>query len=223
MLDALKKSRDKLDSIVMFANKENERRSELEAEYIKNQNKLEQLSILERENDYCLNVVLNKAVSYRDSTVTFIEDRITSSLGRAFPNEKYSAKIRFGVSRNKDTAELKLIRLGKEYIVALNGGRLSQQLVSCSAVTAINSIRGSKMLYLDEALASSDVDTVKDLSPMVKNLVDDGFQVILIEHKENLYNNITRRQHHFVKTYPDLSGRSGVTTEDYIEEEVGVN
>lgn len=203
-------------SLIKFSEMENSRKKDFEEKYVKDYNLLSQLTEMLKETDFALAVASAEATAYRDSTVVFIENKITESLGLAFPNEKYTSKIEFGnTAKGRRTAELKLRRFGKDYTTSLQGGKLSQQLVSCSGVTAVNSIRGSSMMFLDEALASSDVDTVKDLSVMIQQLVDDGYQILLIEHKEGLYQSLARRHHYFTKNYPMLDGATSVSSEDY--------
>lgn len=202
---------------IEFAKRENERLGEVRKQYIKLKSKINNLHLMEKETLFALEVVNAKAIEYRDSTVSFIEDEIDKSLQVAFPQELYESKISFNRVRNKDVASLKLCRSGSEYIVSLQGGRLSQQLVSCSAVSAINTVRGSRMLYLDEALASADKDTIHDLSSMIKSQIDAGFQIILIEHKEGLYNSLPRMQHQFSKEYPNAIGESVVESIEYEE------
>ena len=93
-----------------------------------------------------------------------------------------------------EVAKLELTSNGKSYSLGVQGGRFSQQLSGLAMTSVINEVKGAEFFLLDEALASADVTSIEEAYPLLDNLVKQGIQVILIEHKEGLYSKLSRRE-----------------------------
>ena len=150
-------------------------------------------------------VVNKKASDFTQGRQALIERSVEDNLKYIFPEENFKVKLNLDVSRTgKETCQL---LLGKEVNGSVvnysptnaQNGRFVRQLISLVIIYTINMLRGSDMIYMDEALASSDKDNLTKLEPLLNRMRDSNMQVVLIEHKSELYDNIDRRHIKLVK------------------------
>lgn len=144
-------------------------------------------------------VVNKKASDFTQGRQSLIEKSVEENLKYIFPEENFKVKLNLDVSKTgKETCQL---LLGKEQNGVISNysptnaqnGRFVRQLISLVIIYTINMLRGSDMIYMDEALASSDKQNLTRLEPLLKRMRDSNMQVILIEHKSELYDNVDRR------------------------------
>lgn len=150
-------------------------------------------------------VVNKKASDFTQGRQALIERSVEDNLKYIFPEENFKVKLNLDVSRTgKETCQL---LLGKEVNGSVvnysptnaQNGRFVRQLISLVIIYTINMLRGSDMIYMDEALASSDKENLTKLEPLLNRMRDSNMQVVLIEHKSELYDNIDRRHIKLVK------------------------
>ena len=150
-------------------------------------------------------VVNKKASDFTQGRQALIERSVEDNLKYIFPEENFKVKLNLDVSKTgKETCQL---LLGKEVNGSVvnysptnaQNGRFVRQLISLVIIYTINMLRGSDMIYMDEALASSDKDNLTKLEPLLNRMRDSNMQVVLIEHKSELYDNIDRRHIKLVK------------------------
>ena len=140
-----------------------------------------------------------KSSTYTDERKQVIEKIVEENLLYIFPEERFKAQLSLDVSRKgRETCQL-LIGVpsgsGVSYAATTaQNGRFVRQLVSLVVVYSLNYLRGSDTLFIDEALASSDKDNLTKLKPLLDRITESGIQIILIEHKPELYNGVDRRQ-----------------------------
>ena len=150
-------------------------------------------------------VVNKKASDFTQGRQALIERSVEENLKYIFPEENFKVKLNLDVSKTgKETCQL---LLGKEVNGSVvnysptnaQNGRFVRQLISLVIIYTINMLRGSDVIYMDEALASSDKDNLTKLEPLLNRMRDSNMQVVLIEHKSELYDNIDRRHIKLVK------------------------
>jgi len=186
-------------AILQTAVESNERQLKVEEKYQKIADLLREL------RDYTsmlktLHAVVNKKASeFTQGRKSLLEQTVEDNLRYIFPEENFRVKLDLDVSKTgKETCKL---LLGKEENGKVSAytptnaqnGRFVRQLISLVIVYTINLLRGSDMVYMDEALASSDKDNLTKLEPLLNRMIDSKMQVILIEHKPELYENVSRR------------------------------
>lgn len=154
----------------------------------------------------------------RNSRIELLEKEIELNLQLIFPDEEFKVKINFEYSRDNSTASL---LIGKEFdggIVyeeprAQNGGFV-KQLTSLSVVYTIFNFLGGKVLYMDEALASGDPESLLCTEDLFIRLLEKGVQIVAVEHKEEMYTRIPRKMLYLNKDR--VSGEVSVEREEVI-------
>lgn len=143
----------------------------------------------------------DRASKYTDERKNLIESVVESNLEYLFPEERFKVKIDLDVSKKgRESCQLLLgSRVpGTSELVysptSAQNGRFVRQLISMVVVYSLNYYRGLDTIFFDETLSSSDKVNLTKLKPLLDRMCEDGIQVILIEHKAELYNNVTRRQ-----------------------------
>lgn len=165
-----------------------------------------------------LHSIVNKKITdFTNGRQRLIEQTVEDNLRYIFPEENFKVKLNLDVSKTgKETCQL---LLGKEFggqIISYSptnaqNGRFVRQLISLVVVYTINLLRGSDMIYMDEALASSDKNNLTKLEPLLDRMIESNMQVILIEHKPELYENIERR--HFVLNKERVTGVTSIVSQ----------
>lgn len=142
-----------------------------------------------------LAVCNKKAEKFTVDRISLVEKTVEDNLRYVFPEEDFKVKFDMGISKTgRETCRLLLGKGNKYSATSAQNGRFVRQLISVVVVYTLNYLRGADTMYLDEALASSDKDNLTKLKPLLDRMREDGTQVILIEHKPELYNNVDRRQ-----------------------------
>lgn len=160
------------------------------------------------------------AENYRESRIGYLEQEIENNLAYLIPEENFRVKIEFSSRDGVENANLYIMKKGgtRWSLPKARNGRFIRQIISFTAMYTINRLRGSKTIFSDEALASADKKNLLNLKPMLDNLIDDGFQIVVIEHKPELYQTLDRREFKLVKDrrlgYLTIEG-----VKDYVQSE----
>ena len=147
-----------------------------------------------------------RAAKYTDERKSLIEKVVESNLTYLFPEERFKVKIDLDVSKKgREACQLLLgsrVPGTSELIyspTSAQNGRFVRQLISMVVVYSLNKLRGLDTIFFDETLSSSDRVNLTKLKPLLDRIRDDGMQVILIEHKSELYSDVERRQFNLYK------------------------
>ena len=138
--------------------------------------------------------------NYKQRRIDFLSNYIENNIATIFPKEGYKARIKIDPRYNKQHAHLELIsRNGYVGVPHMNSGKLLQELISFSSAIAIAECLGKNKFYMDEAFAASSPENLTKVGLLLKKLVDENFQILLIEQKDDIYKDIPRREIHIAK------------------------
>lgn len=187
------------ESTLTSAEKTNNELRKAQEKYEECREARDQINAYHRKMSLLYNICNKKASEFTEGRVKLIEQTVEDNLMYIFPEEKFKVKLDLDVSKNgRETCQLLLGKStprGIEYApTTAQNGRFVRQLISVVVIYTINYLRGCDMIYMDEALASSDKYNLTKLKPLLDKMRESGMQVVLIEHKPELYNNVTRRQ-----------------------------
>lgn len=146
-----------------------------------------------------INIITKYTANIKKARIELLESEIEANLIYLYPDEKFKVTFEFSQNRGRETAELKLGRNGCIFNVKAQNGRFVRQLISLSCMYTVNKLRESKTLIMDEALSSSDKDNLSNLKPLMNKMIEDGMQLIVIEHKDELYKDVERRMFYLEK------------------------
>lgn len=171
-------------------------------------------------------VCLREANEYKESRLDMLIKQAESVLALAFPNENFRVRFDFTMYGKESHVQLKI---GHEHDpedkwlspVTANGGCV-KQLLSASIVASICVLNHVDYLFLDEFFCSSDPVVVSKVGQFIESLSSLGLQLVLIEHKPNLYGDIERRDILLRKDHSrrevELVSNEQITTELFEEE-----
>lgn len=144
-----------------------------------------------------------KVEQYRDECIRNLEDRIENILEILMPEEQFKVQITFKLFRGKYYSD---ILIGKESNGQIQwgpprtqNGDFLKQLISCSAVWALNLLLGSSYILMDEPFSSADPVNVSKLQPIFDMMLESGMQIIVIEHKVELYEGVRHNEINLLK------------------------
>ena len=160
---------------------------------------LENIRAYKKKLELLLAVCNKKAESFMNERVSLLEQTVQDNLYYVFPEESFIVKLDLDITKaGRESCKLLLGKKTPNGIVfsptTAQNGRFVRQLISVVVVYTLNYLRGSDMMYMDEALASSDKDNLTKLKPLLDRMTKGGMQTILIEHKSELYDDVSRRQ-----------------------------
>lgn len=154
---------------------------------------------------------------YRNTVIRNLELRVQSILAAIFPEENFLVKITYTPNRGHYNSE---VYIGKEgpggkvtwaHPKTANGGFM-KQLISFSIIASINVLLHSNFLFMDEPFSSSDYVNTSKLKPVFNLMLDEGLQLMFIEHKKEMYEHI---DHRLIRLYKHRSANS--SNEGYVE------
>ena len=182
----------------------------VELERAKDMNKhIEEISAEKAEIDALLNDVktyfqaireLSKMVTkesndYKERRLSFLNDKISDSLLKIFPNMGFRADITIREERNKNKAFLVLYdKYNNEILPSVQEGKMCQYLISFSAVSGVIAAHDYNNIYVDEAFGASSMDNLVRIGDIISKTCEEGMQIILVSQNPLLYENIPRRE-----------------------------
>lgn len=182
----------------------------------------EKIAIMDKVYAVCL----REATEYKETRLEMLINQAESVLALAFPNENFKVKFEFSMYGKETHA---LLKIGHEdepeekwlSPVTANGGCV-KQLLSASIVASICVLNHADYLLLDEFFCSSDPVVVSKVGQFIESLSKLGLQLVLIEHKPNLYGSIERqdillRKDHS-KRAVELVSNERITEDKFAEE-----
>ena len=141
-----------------------------------------------------LDVTQKESQKLKETRQFILEQEVTNVLSSVFEGEQFRAKLDVNTNLKTKTADLTLIsRNGYRRKPVLSNGKCAQQVVSFSVVKSVLDFLGCDLVVLDEAFASSDRENLLKLSKLLSETSKEK-QIILVEHKEEIYKNLPRRE-----------------------------
>lgn len=140
-------------------------------------------------------IVMRTLEKRRDSILRSVEERTEAILAVILPDENFHVKISYTTKGKNYVSE---VFVGKESgsgdIIWSRpkgtNGEFMKQLISFSILASINSLLGSKFVLMDEPFSSSDTVNVGKMQPIIEMMLNQGLQLLFIEHKKELYENL---------------------------------
>ena len=121
-----------------------------------------------------------------------ITGTVTAIANLVFPEYDYTYVLDSRVSRGYTYTDL-LFKdsQGRKFVPRHSNGNGLQQLISFGSVATITALSDiTPTLWLDECLSSISPDKAPVAGEILKRYADYGFQMILIEHEDRLFENI---------------------------------
>lgn len=216
-----------LQSQLATAEENNRKKQALMQEYYAYNSKLTELEDYARELTITKKMVMLILDNRRDEIIANLERRAESILAVVLPEENFKIKITYTPNRGNFSSE---VFVGKE---DTNGeviwtrpkgtnGEFVKQLISFAILASMNILLHSNFLFMDEPFSSADPTNVGKLEPIFNLMLEEGLQLLFIEHKKELYDKF---DHNLIQLYK----HRGATTEHdgYVEvqnvERISVN
>lgn len=188
----------RLDMAIEMAESQNTKKKQLEQTIEVMSEKYTQLSNYVSIYENILKVLQVKAANYRAQRKTELEEMTTTVLRAAFPNEDYNIKIDWNSTGVKPTAQILnsvITPDGNEeyYPPSHINGELAKQVIAFTTLCSMCSMLNANFIGYDECLNSGDNESLVDIKPLFDKLMA-TFQIVMIEHKDSLYQNLERRE-----------------------------
>ena len=156
---------------------------------------VEQLESVIAETEKIKVRITNAITSYKSERLELLELEMNKNLGEVFPDRDFVAKFSPEMFRGSEVLELLVGEDGRLAPTEMQNGRLLRQTINFSGTSMIQIMSGCNLLIMDEATNSGDVESIQEIGQLMKNLVDGGYQLIVIEHKHELYEDLPRTQY----------------------------
>lgn len=186
------------DKLAVYKNYQ-ERRKSLEDDYEQISNDISRLQhykkLITADKLYCQKF----SQDFKKDRYNEISDRAEESLGKVFPNDNFMVYLEPRIHGLNNEVRLLLGKNGRVFPMKMQNGRFLRQVTSFSVNTTIQELKDCCPVLMDEALSSGDFESTSTMSLVIKGLIDKGIQMILTEHKPELYNNLPRLQVNLVR------------------------
>lgn len=207
----------KLDMLISMAESKNKQKKELENVVKLMSEKYQKLSQYTNLYENMVKILQARAATYRNQRKTTLEETTTTVLKSAFPDEEYQLKIDWNSNGTRPTAQIlnsvSTADGNVEYYPPSHiNGELAKQVIAFTTLCSMCGMLNADFIGYDECLNSGDNDSLMDIKPLFDTL-QKNFQIIMIEHKDSLYQNLNRREIHIDKvgsTEEPLSGETKI-------------
>lgn len=196
---SLQKQLAVIENNLATAEENNKQKNTYQAEYAEYQAKADRLRYYDQRVSFIYKGAMERVDKFRVQCLDDLERRVESILAVVYPDEDFKVSITFKMFRGAYQSEVLIgkqqadgtIKWGKP---KSRNGEFMKQLVSFSMVASMNLLLGSKFLMMDEPFSSSDPNNVSLLKPVFEMMLENGLQILLIEHKENLFKTIDHNE-----------------------------
>lgn len=137
--------------------------------------------------------------SYKSERLKCLEEQVKENLNKLFPDDNFNVKFETSTYRGKEVIDFYTGHGNKLFPTRMQNGRFFRQVCSFSISTMIQILGGCEILIMDEAINSGDMESTHVVSDLLHNLIDNGYQIILIEHKDTLYKDLPRVQYNLTR------------------------
>lgn len=132
---------------------------------------------------------------YKKRRLDYLTAYINNNLNFIFPSQNLTAEIDSEVKYKSQNVSLRLIDgHGNQRIPYINEGKLFQELISFSASVGLAECLNLTSFYMDEAFAASSPENLSKVGKMLRDMLERGFQIFLIEQKDDIYKDLPRRE-----------------------------
>lgn len=146
-----------------------------------------------------LQLITKITSDYKDARTGALEENLENTLDLAFPDEHFKIKIKYSQRGKQEQAELLIgkmlpngsIKWGSPHC---RSGDFAKQLISLCVVSEITMMLGSEMLFADEPLSNGDKVSLAEIGDFFRRLSEQGLQTLFIEHEEEMYSALPRRE-----------------------------
>lgn len=227
-IDTLRQKSSVLQADIARAEANNQRRASLQAAYDTYSCKANALNQVLVGLQQLKKITMSEMDAHRDGILHSLEQRVESILRIILPEENFRIKITYQVVRGKYQSE---VLIGKENASGeivwsrprgTNGGFM-KQLISFSILASIDILLHSKFLFMDEPFSSSDTINVSKMKPVFDLMLDQGLQLLFIEHKKELYEAIDHNLIHLYKHRSSSDVHAGYVEVERVEKIYGSN
>lgn len=227
-INALRNKSGALQSDIIKAEANNAHRAELTLAYDGYIAKAEALSQTLTGLKNLKKITMSEMDAHRDAILHSLEQRVESILRLILPEEDFKIKITYQAVRGKYQSE---VLIGKEdadgKIIwsrpkGTNGGFM-KQLISFSILASIDILLHSKFLFMDEPFSSSDIVNVSKMKPIFDLMLDQGLQLLFIEHKKELYEAVDHNLIHLFKHRSPSDTHAGYVEVERVEKIYGAS
>lgn len=164
-----------------------------------------QLAVMEKAQrfykmyDFGQKYISEIAAKYKSARNQALEGNVENALDLAFPDENFKIKIQYETRGKQELASLKIgkvqadgeIKWGSPHC---RSGDFAKQLISLCMVAEITIMLGSEMLLADEPLSNGDAISLAEIKDLFVGLSEQGLQTLFIEHEEEMYKGVDRRE-----------------------------
>lgn len=134
---------------------------------------------------------------YQDNRTSFMESQIEESVARIFPTKNYKVNLKLKPFRGKLRASLTLKdKSGRISRPKMGEGKFCQQLISYSASCAISKTYSVDKICSDEVFSASSPGNLSKVGGILKDSIESGIQMILVEQQTEVYKDLPRREIH---------------------------
>lgn len=206
----------------------NQHRRDLVESYDKYITKYNALDTISKGMRNLKKITMNEMDTHRDVILHSLEERVESILRIILPEENFKIKITYQAVRGKYQSE---VLIGKEDASGgivwsrpkgTNGGFM-KQLISFSIIASIDILLKSKFLFMDEPFSSSDMVNVSKMKPIFDLMLDQGLQLLFIEHKKELYEAVDHNLIHLYKHRSPSDAKAGYVEVERMEKIYGAS
>lgn len=162
-----------------------------------------------------LNSMIMRILDHRrDTILKEVSERTEAILAVIIPEENFKILITYEPSGKDYVSEVlvgKALESGEIHWSHPKGtnGEFIKQLISFSMLVSINTLLGSNFLFMDEPFSSSDVVNVGKMKPIIELMLKQDLQLMFIEHKPELYENVPHNLIKLMKHRSENIGNGG--------------
>lgn len=176
--------------------------------------KLRQVETYLQRLDYINKGSMLKMEQFQSECIRNLEHRVETILALIMPEEQFKVRITFQPLRGKYVSEVYTGKERSDGSITWSkprsaNGDFIKQLVSFSIVCSLNLMLGATKVFADEPFSSSDPVNVSKLAPVFDMMLEEGLQVIIIEHKETLYAGMSHNEINLLKHRHPVSEHKG--------------
>lgn len=186
------------DRLAVYKNYK-ERRTDLEQSYNELSSEIDELTNTQKLVTASKLFCQKFSQDFKKDRYNEISDRAENNLSKVFPNDNFQVYLEPRIYGKNNEVRLLLGKNGRMFPMKMQNGRFLRQVTSFSVNTTIQELKNCCPVLMDEALSSGDFESTSTMSLVIKGLIDKGVQMILTEHKPELYNNLPRLQVNLVR------------------------
>ncbi|GAA0101664.1 hypothetical protein UT300012_23790 [Paraclostridium bifermentans] len=135
-------------------------------------------------------------LAYKERRLDYLCSYMDKNLEVIFPYDNFRTKVSTSNKYGNERAELLLYNGGSNTprVPAYCEGKMLRQLISFSGAIGLAECLGSHSFYMDEAFSAASPLNLSKVGKLLQDILNKGFQVIIIEQTNEIYKDIPRRE-----------------------------